>query len=237
MQAVIMAAGKGKRIVEITGGEPKCFLKINGRRILDHQLTLLQRLDINDIIMVIGYQKKRFESEYAERGITFVYNPFYETTNVLTSFWFALPHIRDSFIYLHADTIFEPEILNRLVVAEGDIVLPIDNHECSEEEMKVKLNEQIVVEISKTMVPQEADGEFIGIAKVRKNALPVVRKYTGELIVQGQFDCFFEAVIQLIISNNDLCINSIDISGLAWNEIDFKSDYERAKTIFASLSR
>lgn len=235
MQAAIMAAGKGKRIAEVTSGEPKCFLRINGRRIIDHQLIMLQRLDINELIMVIGYQKKRFEREYANRGITFVHNPFYETTNVLTSFWFALPYITDSFIYLHADTIFEPEILNKLVTVEGDIVLPIDRHKCGEEEMKVRLNGQTIIEISKTMPLQETDGEFIGIAKVSKNALPVVGKYTEELIEQGQFGCFFEAVIQLIINNNDLHVNSLDISGLAWNEIDYKTDYEEAKQIFADL--
>ncbi len=54
-------------------------------------------------------------------------------------------------------------------------------------------------------------------------------------IEQGQFGCFFEAVIQMIIDNNELSVNSLDISDFAWNEIDFKEDYERAKQLFAEV--
>ena len=64
MDAIILAAGKGKRIAEITGGDPKSFLKINGKRIIDWQLDYLDEIGVKDIIIVVGYKKERFYEDY-----------------------------------------------------------------------------------------------------------------------------------------------------------------------------
>ena len=62
MQAVIMAAGKGSRISELTNNLPKCYLEVNGKRLIDHQLELLNINGISDIIVVVGYKSDKINS-------------------------------------------------------------------------------------------------------------------------------------------------------------------------------
>ena len=108
MQAIIMAAGRGNRLSAVTDGWPKSFLQVGGKRIIDHQLDNLHRVGVTDITIVTGYRKALFEEAYRNRGVNFAFNPFFETTNVLTSFWFGQRFLHDEFLYFHADTVFEP---------------------------------------------------------------------------------------------------------------------------------
>ena len=88
MQAIIMAAGKGSRLKNLTGGKPKSFLEIKGKKLIEYNLRLLQKYQINDIIIVTGYQSESFEAFTANmNNIRLIYNPFYEMVNVLGSFY------------------------------------------------------------------------------------------------------------------------------------------------------
>ena len=84
MQAVIMAAGKGKRLGSLTQQMPKCLLEVGGRPLIEQQLDILGRHGIGDIIMVVGYRTEMIRERLKDCRVSFVFNPFYETTNVLT---------------------------------------------------------------------------------------------------------------------------------------------------------
>ena len=135
MKAIIMAAGIGSRIKDFTGEKPKSFLEINNKSIIQHQIDTFKNCGIQDIILVVGYKKECFDY-FKGQGITIVYNPFYKSTNVLGSFWFAKDLIDEPFIFSHADTYFEPQILSKLLESPGNN-LAIDFKQCGEEEMKV----------------------------------------------------------------------------------------------------
>src|SRR5439155_8914656 len=104
----------------------------------------------------------------------FAFNPFYETTNVLTSFWFASRLLSEDTIFSHADTIFEDTVLDRTLAAAGDIVLPFDRRRCGAEEMKVRVDGDRVVLVTKDMPAETCDGEFIGLAKLSRAAIPQI---------------------------------------------------------------
>jgi len=233
MQAIIMAAGRGKRISSVTDGLPKCFLQIGGRRIIDHQLHNLRELGITDITIVTGYRKSLFEAEYGGQGLQFAFNPFFETTNVLTSFWFGQRFLHDDFLYFHADTIFEPAIFHEMVRAQGDVVLPVDTHPCADEEMKVRVDAAgHVVQINKTMPGPSAFGEFIGIAKCSKTALASIQVATEEFMVRQEFQHYFESALQKLIDDKRCPVKTLNISGKRWNEIDFEADLAKGRRLF-----
>jgi choline kinase len=234
MDAIILGAGKGKRIMELTGGEPKSFLTINDKRIIDWQLDFLDEIPVKNIIMVVGYKKERFYELYGDRkNINFVFNPFYEITNVLPSFWFGMNNLEDDTIYLHADTIFEREIFEKLVKAEGDIILPIEKKSCNPEDMKVIIRNGYIDTISKEIPSEDARGEFIGIAKISKHALNPLREIVNELMTQRKFESFFESALQLGADRGSFKLKPLDITGIPWNEIDYKEDYEKTKILFS----
>lgn len=232
MQAVIMAAGKGSRI-NLTEKYPKCYLKINGKRLIDHQLEILRANGITDIIMVVGHLKDTIKNDYADQGITFVENPFYGAINVLSSFWFSLPYLKEDFIYLHADTIFEPLVFEKMLQKNEKLILPVDFKKCGEEEMKVEITDGKIIHINKTMSSEDADGEFIGIAKISKSLTPLLKKASDNILFAENYNSFFESAIQEIIDSHNVKATPIDVSGLKWNEIDFEEDYLNTQKSFS----
>lgn len=229
MQAIILSAGKGERLFPLTKNIPKCFITLSNKPIIDYQLKILKSHKIRDIIVVIGYKAKTVERELSKREVTIVLNPFYETTNVLTSLWFAKEKLIEDFIFMHGDTVFDLQIFENMLDMKGDVVLPIEKKKCSEEDMKVITSGSQVVEISKEIPLQDADGEFIGIAKVGKNVLKDLKDIMDEFMCEGKFDLFFEAAIQKLIDKGCYSIMFTETEGYFWEEIDFPHDLDRAR--------
>lgn len=229
MQAIIMAAGKGSRLGNLTEDKPKCFLEIEGIKLIEYNIALLHSYGIHNIIIVTGYMTEKME-EFAAgiEGVKCIYNPFYEMVNVLGSFYMAQEHLGEDTIYMHADTLCAPEILETILHTEGDIVLPVEYKHCDEEAMKVVTENGRVTEISKLIPCQKAEGEFIGIAKLDSKVLPALRAATKNLMIQKEFSAYFEGAIQELIDEGNNHIVATSIGEYFWSEVDFLEDYQRA---------
>lgn len=229
MQAIIMAAGKGSRLGDLTAGKPKSFVEIKGYKLIDYNLKLLKQYGVDDIIIVTGYQCEAFEELVRDmKNVKCTYNPFYEMMNVLGSFYMGMHSLNDDFIYLHADTICEPQIFEKLINTKGDVILPVDHKSCDDEAMKVKCENGHVVQITKQMPNESAEGEFIGIAVFRKRVLPALKEKTIELMKEKAFTEYFESAIQRLIDEENFDIKTVTTDGAFWAEVDFLEDYEKA---------
>lgn len=230
MQAIIMAAGKGSRLGNLTKGKPKSFAEIKGKKLIEYNLALLKKYHVDEIIIVTGYQCEAFEKLTAgEENIRLVYNPFYEMVNVLGSFYMGMEALQDDFIYLHADTLCEPAIFEKLVRMDEDIVLPVEYKQCDDEAMKVRSENGKIVQITKQMDREKAEGEFIGMAAFRKKVVPVLKEKTKQLMKEKAFTEYFERAIQRIIDDGEAFgIKAVSTEGAFWAEIDFLEDYEKA---------
>lgn len=230
MQAILMAAGKGSRLGSMTADIPKSFVEIKGKKLIDININMLRKHGINDIIIVTGCHADLFEQKFEnEEGITLVYNPFYGFTNVIGSFFMGMEKLKDDFIYMHADTLCEPSILEELLCSDGDIVLPVDTKPCDEEAMKVKLEDGRVRYISKKLDPKTCDGEFIGVAKIGKEVIPSLKEKTRLLLREEAFAEYFEAALQYLMDEGKYRTDGIETGERFWAEIDFLEDYRRAE--------
>lgn len=230
MQAIIMAAGKGSRLGSLTESKPKSLLEIKGKRLLDINIAMLHKYGIWDITIVTGYQDWQFiEATKGIPGITLVYNPFYEFTNVIGSYYMGMRQLHEDFVYLHADTICDTAIFDELLRCEGDIVLPIDTKPCDDEAMKVRLKDGQIVEITKQMPVEAAAGEFIGIAKFKKNVIEDLNVSTIGVLRDKIFTSYFEGALQRVMDMNKYDIRMIETKGRFWGEVDFLEDYQRAE--------
>lgn len=230
MQAIIMAAGKGSRLGNLTENLPKSLLEIKGRRILDINIAMLHKYGIWDITIVTGFMNEKFiEATEGIPGITLVYNPFYEFANVIGSYYMGMGHLHDDFIYLHADTICAPGIFEELLNSEGDIVLPVDTKSCDDEAMKVRLEKGKVVEITKQMLPEDAAGEFIGITKIKKNVIEDLNNATVSVLQDKIFASYFEGALQRVLDLNKYDVRMLRTNGQFWGEVDFLEDYQRVE--------
>ena len=227
MQAIIMAAGKGSRLGQLTKDKPKSFVEVKGIKLLEYNIALLHEYGITDIVVVTGYMSEKIEELCKNiTGVRCVFNPFYEQVNVLGSFYIGMPYIHEDIIYMHADTLCAPSIFDRLIHKLADIVLPIDYKVCDEEAMKVRTDENKVVEISKNISCSEAEGEFIGIAKISKEALVDIKYATKVLMQKKEFTSYFEGAIEYLINHKDYKPSIVSTDGEFWGEIDFMEDYE-----------
>ena len=138
-----------------------------------------------------------------------------------------MPYIKDDVIYMHADTLCSPSVFERMINENADIVLPVDYKICDEEAMKVKTIDNKIVEISKQIPCSEAEGEFIGIAKISKKVLNDIKHAAKILMQQKNFTSYFEGAIEYLIKNEDYKPTPISTNGEFWGEIDFMEDYER----------
>lgn len=229
MQAIILAAGKGSRLGSLTAGKPKSFVEINGKKLIEYNLKLLEKYGVDDIIIVTGYQCEAFEELMRDmKNVKFVYNPFYEMVNVLGSFYMGMNMLNDDFIYLHADTICEPKIFEKLVRLESDVILPVDYKICDDEAMKVRSENGQVVQITKQMPNELAEGEFIGMAAFKKKVIPALKEKTKQLMKEKAFTDYFESAIQRLIDEEKFDIRTVPTDGAFWAEVDFIEDYEKA---------
>lgn len=235
MQAILMAAGKGSRLGDMASDIPKSFLKIKGKSLIDININMLQKAGIDDIIIVTGCHAEKFEEKFnAATGIRLVYNPFYSFTNVIGSFYMGMEYLCDDFIYMHADTICDPSILEDLIHDSAEIALPVDTKPCDEEAMKVKSECGHIRYISKKLNVEDCDGEFIGIAKIKKSVITDLRKKTIELLRNEAFSEYFEAAIQGLLDEEKYKAKMLDIGKKFWSEIDFEEDYQRAERAIVS---
>jgi len=235
MQALILAAGTGNRLAEAAGGKPKSYLPLAGETLLTRNLRLLRAAGVTECVLVTGHQQERFAADFPDADIRQVFNPFFKTTNVLVSVWAGLPWLKEEFIYLHADTVFHEDILRRLAAAPSQpALLAADRKQCAEEEMKYKCDAAgRVFEINKTMPPEEAHGEFLGLARFSADALPIIRRGVERVLARGEFGSFYEAALQEMITAGEMSPAIVDTGDLPWREIDFPEDYTAAKAMFS----
>jgi len=239
MVGIILAAGKGSRLGDYTTDLPKSLLPLNdnGDTLLDYNLKLLIKLNLKKIIIVTGFNSYKIEDHITKyKSIDVVYNPFWEHCNVLGSLYMALNMINDDFLFLHADTLAEAPIWRKLLQANGDMVLPFERKPCGEEEMKVLLKDNKVIEITKEMDADKADGEFLGIAKFSKLTIPFFKSTAEFLFKKGELNHYMESVITEAINKNVYQINAMDILDSNFVEVDFEEDYLRAKNEFGKLN-
>lgn len=123
MQAIILAAGMGRRLGEFTADNTKCMLEVNGVRLIDRMLGQLDALDLNRIVIVTGYEGEKLRNyvnkRYPDKPILFVDNPIYDKTNNIYSLWLARGYMAEQdTLLLESDLIFDDRILSAAVNSE-----------------------------------------------------------------------------------------------------------------------
>jgi L-glutamine-phosphate cytidylyltransferase len=237
-EAIILAAGVGSRLGDRTSGEPKCLVHVAGVSILERQIDCLRAVGARRLVVVTGYREERVrgavESYASDLTIEFVHNPAYAETNVLYSWRLGSEHIHSSHYYLHADTVFELEVVRRLRDGKAaPILLTVDRHPVDAEAMKVRLHAGRIAEISKAMHPGDALGEFTGVMRVSGDGLQDLQDHADALLGRDQGrSMFVEAAVQSLLEESPSAVDWIDVTGLRWREIDFPEDLDQARRLF-----
>jgi choline kinase len=241
MDALIMAAGRGSRLGPHSDDRPKSLVDIGGISPLELQVDLLVARGVRRIVLVTGYRRAmvvgaaQARTNGSDATVVPVWNPFWPVSNVIGSVWMARHELSGEFVYLHADTVFEPSILDDLLASGADAALPVDFRSCEPEQMKATVRDGRVTRLSKLLPPESTSGEFIGIGLFRRGALPELIAAIERVMDEGAVNEYFEAAVNEAIDRG-LDVQAVPTRGRRWTEIDFLEDLELARSIRAHLS-
>ncbi|GAC1351036.1 MAG: NTP transferase domain-containing protein [Polyangiales bacterium] len=225
MKAIIMAAGVGSRLSRVTGDGPKCLLRIGDRTMIDRTIALLHSKGIVDIAVVVGYQAAQIR-EHLGDTVRYHDNPFYPITNSIASLWMAREELTGPALLMNADVYFESKIVDILLAETRPAVLLSDSSRLATADYKFSWNGDQIVRYGKDIPVAEAHGEYVGIAKVSGEFMPMFRDRLETLIRAQNFRAWWEDALYSFISEGTPIFHR-DIAGKVWGEVDFIEDYER----------
>jgi len=249
MNAIIIAAGSGKRISNDVKNTPKSMVEVNGRPIIEHQISVLNKAGINQIYVITGPYSEKFNI----KNVKYVKDEKYENHDILGSLMEAKKYFEKNTLILYSDIIFELKIIEDIIKSKENISIAIDmnwekkyegrtEHPKSEAENVELNNNNDIITIKKNINNSKNNvGEFLGIIKfANEGSKYFIKKY--EDVLQNNQGLFHEAssilkayvtdMIQELIDSN-IKIQPILISG-KWCEIDTLQDLKNAEKIFSS---
>jgi len=230
MKGIILAAGKGSRLNGTAGDKPKCLVEAGGLTLIERQMQVLERAGVEEIVVVVGCQADRVR-RVCGTGVTYVENSRFVESNSLYSLWTARALLYEGFVVLNCDVLFHPRLLDDLLATHHDAALLMAYRQpgqapFGDEEMKVKVCGGRVIDMSKTMTADEADGENLGIVKFGPKSAPHLVGILDRIVGEGRLREWAPSAFRDFAKERPLY--ALGTRGLPWIEIDFPEDYQRA---------
>ena len=243
MQAVILAAGMGRRLGELTGDNTKCMLEVNGVKLIDRALECLAEHNLSRIVLVVGYKRENVKAYVGNsyKGIEIVYvdNPIYDKTNNIYSLYLAKDYlVAEDTLLLESDLIYEPAVVKRIIDNDYPNLALVDKYESWMDGTVVVLNEECKIKnfISKRDFKySDIDSYYktVNIYKFSKefsqsHYVPFLDAYCQAL---GRNE-YYEQVLKVITLLDDSPLKALPLSGEQWYEIDDIQDLDIASGMF-----
>lgn len=243
MQAIILAAGMGKRLKELTQNNTKCMVKVNGVSLIDRMLHQIQNQKVDRIILVVGYKREILKKYIASLGIItpiiYIDNPIYDKTNNIYSLSLASNFLcEDDTLLFESDLIFEDSVLNMLISDSRPTLALVDKYESWMDGTCVKIDDEDNIEAfvpGKRFKFDEIKDYYktVNIYKFSKDFsrthyVPFLDAYQKAL---GENE-YYEQVLRVITMLDDPCIKAKRLTGQKWYEIDDIQDLDIATSIF-----
>ncbi len=240
MHAVILSAGRGSRLLPLTEDLPKCLLPIGLTTVLGMQLDTLFQAGIQKVTVVTGFNAQMVDAEVNSRPsgpkVKTLFNPFYQVADNLASCWMARKAMKPDFLLINGDTLFEPALLEKVLSAPASpIAVTIDKKDHYDgDDMKVTLDGSRLQAIGKTLTPTETNGESIGMLRFMGDGPQIFKNEIKALMRnnKGTKSWFLSAIHGL--AQNGIPIETINIQGSVWSELDTPEDYEICRSLFGN---
>ena len=188
MQAIIIGAGRGSRLMPTTADTPKCFAEVADRRILDWTLDAFRAAGVDQIAFIGGYRIETVQDAYPE--LTFRHNDDWPNNNILASLFYAEDLMHDGFVCCYSDILFTPRIAADVLAADeaaAPIALAVDtewltryehrSEHPSDDAEKVTVDAGRVTSVHRDIPEPKAYGEYIGLARFTAAGAAALREH------------------------------------------------------------
>lgn len=243
MKAIILAAGMGSRLGKYTKANTKAMVEVNGKKIIEHCLDILDEVNIHEVVIVVGYEKEKLMEFlgncYKNIEIQYIENELYNQTNNIHSFWLARDYFDDDIILLESDIIFEKKVIERILEDNNKDIVVVDKYEKWMDGTVTLLNSDDTISkfIDKTEFNWNYTNDYyktVNIYKLSKEFL--TNKYLPYLeayIKAEGSNAYYEQVLKVISSLKSVKLKAIRLDEEKWYEIDDAQDLDIASVIFS----
>lgn len=244
MQAIILAAGMGKRLKELTQDRTKCMVQVNGVALIDRMLHQIESRHLSRIVIVVGYEGEKLMKYIDTLGIrtpiVYVQNPIYDKTNNIYSLALAKDYLcQDDTLLFESDLIFEDAVIDQLLDDPRETLALVDKYESWMDGTCVKLgpDDSIASFVPSTNFRFEEAHEYYKTVNIykfgrhfsRTHYVPFLEAYSKAL---GNNE-YYEQVLRVIAMLDDPEIRAKRLNGQLWYEIDDIQDLDIASSMFA----
>lgn len=244
MQAIILAAGMGKRLKDLTQNNTKCMVKVNGVTLIDRMLHQIDREHLSRIVIVVGYEGQKLidyiRTLNIQTPIIFISNPIYDKTNNIYSLALAKNWlVKDDTLLFESDLIFEDSVLDMLITDPRDTLALVDKYEAWMDGTCLKLDaeDNIIGFASGQRFSFNDIADYyktVNLYKFSKHFskthyVPFLDAYQAAL---GENE-YYEQVLRVIAMLDQPVIKAKRLSGQRWYEIDDIQDLDIAESLFA----
>lgn len=244
MQAVILAAGMGKRLKQLTKNNTKCMVEVNGITLIERTLRILDRKCLSRIVVVIGYEGQKLMSYINDLNINtpvcFIDNKVYDKTNNIYSLALAREYLMlEDTLILESDLIFDEGVIDALLEDKRETLALVDKFESWMDGTCMVLDENdcICDFISGKYLKFSEKERYYKTVNIYKFSqhfskntyIPFLQAYE---MAMGNNE-YYESVIKLIAMLDTKEIRAKRLDGQTWYEIDDVQDLDIASSLFA----
>ena len=227
MKAILLAAGKGTRISRMVQDVPKSTLPIAGTPLIRQTVERLKRYGM-DVVICVGYMQETIREALEGYDVKYYFNPFFDVTNSIASLWFARDEIDGECVIMNADVFFSDTILDMLIAEDKDAVVLVDRtRRATGDYFFATTDNGCISEYGKDLPLALRSCEYVGIGKISEKFIPVFKDRLDTMINHSEYDKWWENVLYSFAKDPVHHINTKDVEGHFWSEIDYFDDYER----------
>ena len=239
MRAVILAAGRGQRLMPYTTSKPKCLVAVLGKPIVQWQIDLLFDHGIEQVTVVTGYGAEQVEEALHERygeTVNTVFNPFHRLCDNLISAWMARPVLQGGCLLLNGDTLMDDGAMDAVLSGrEGPVVLAVHRKPVyDDDDMKVQLQGERLVHVGKRL-SDPIDAESIGCIRFDESGARwfcgILEDAVHDETALGQW---YLSVIDRMAAQHPVWVQ--DIGHNQWAEVDCPADLAHLREVLPRWS-
>ena len=245
MKAIILAAGIGNRLGDLSENKPKSLLEFDGKSLLKRHIEILLANHINELTIVTGYKPEMIQNhlEESDISINYIYNDRYTEGSIISLACAQEILFNEAeFILMDADVLYDQEMIHRLVNTNIQNCLLLDRDFVpGDEPVKICVNKNGNINEFRKQIADDLEyntqGESVGFFKFTKLIGASLLGRIDDYLSKGKNNTPYEEAIRDLLLIYPEQFGYEDVTGVPWIEIDFPEDIERAeKEILPSLS-
>ena len=234
--ALLLAAGLGNRLHPLTQNMPKCLTMVNGVPILEQLVSSLDQHDFKRLVVVTGHFENCIQDFLGTQvgGITidYVYSPLYATTNNIYSLWMAREIIREPFLLIESDLVFDVSLLDDMLYPDRIAIAHMQPWMNGSTVTVNRFQEVKAFWIGKAGPSDELMYKTVNIYSLSLSSWHQIKERLDQHISAGRVNDYYETVFEEMVADGSLSLQTVSFDGKPWYEIDTIKDLAEAEEMF-----